>query len=132
MIHNLQNQVHNMNNKGMQNLSFDKICPFDKCVHVTPFPAGFEIPKFEKYTGEICPVTYLKEFFVLCQEVAYSDDYLKRLFPRSLGGPAFEWFMNLPKSSYTSFNDLTNKFIAQYSYNFEHQVSLSDLCNTKQ
>ena len=70
-----------MNNKGTQNLSFDEICPFDKSVHVAPFPAGFEIPKFDKYTGETCPVTYLKEFSVLCQEVAYSDDYLKRLFP---------------------------------------------------
>ena len=27
---------------------------------------------------------------------------------------------------------MTNKFITQYSYNIEHQASLSDLCNTKQ
>ena len=132
MIHDLQNQMYNMNNKGTKNLSFDEICPFAKSTPVTPFPTSFEILKFDKYTGETCPITYLKKFSVLCQEVAYSDDYLKRLFPRSLGGPAFEWFMNLPKGSYTTFNDLANKFIAQYSYNTNSQVSLSDLCNTKQ
>ncbi len=40
--------------------------------------------------------------------------------------------MNLPKVSITSYNDLTGKFVAQYSYNIEHYASLSDLCNTKQ
>ena len=73
--------------------------PFDKSINMVPFPPGFEIPKFEKYTGETCPVTHLKEFSILCQEVAYSDDYLKRLFARSLGGPTLEWLMNLSKDS---------------------------------
>ena len=82
--------------------------------------------------GETCLVTHLKEFFVLCQEVAYSEDYLKRLFTRSLGSPTLEWLMNFPRGSITSFNDFTWKFIAQYSYNIEHHASLSDLCIMKQ
>ena len=96
------------------------------------FLPNFEIPKFKKYTRETCPVTHLKKFSILCQEVAYSEDYLKRLFTRSLGGPTLEWLMNLPKGSITSFNDLTRNIVAQYSYNIEHHASLSDLCNTKQ
>ena len=99
---------------------------------MVPFPPGFEIPKFDKYTRETCPITHLKEFSILCHEVAYSDDYLKRLFAWSLGGPTLEWLMNLSKDSYTTFDDLIEKFVAQYSYNIEHHASLSDLCNTKQ
>ena len=108
-----------MNNKGMKYFSFEEICPFpfDKSINMVPFPPNFEISKFDKYTGETCLVTHLKEFSILYQEVAYSDDYLKRLFARSLRGPTLEWLMNLPKGSFTSFNDLTSKFIAQYSYN---------------
>ena len=130
----LQNLVLNMNNKGVKDVSFEEIFsfPFDKSISMLPFPPNFEIPKFEKYTGETCPVTHVKEFSILCQEVAYSDDYLKGLFAWSLGGLALEWLMNLPKGSFTSFNDLTRNFIAQYSYNIEHHASLSDLWNTKQ
>ena len=123
-----------MNKKGVKDVFFEEICPFpfNKSINMVPFPPSFDIPKFDKYTREICPITHLKEFSILCQEVAYSDDYLKRLFAKSLGGPALEWFMNLPKGSYNSFNDLTTKFIAQHSYNIEHHASLSDLYNTKQ
>ena len=122
-----------MNNKGVKDFSFEEICPFpfDKFINMIPFPPKFEIPKFDKYTGETFPITHLKEFSILCQEVAYSDDYLKRIFAQSLGGPMLEWLINLPKGSFTSFNDLMGKFIAQYSYNIEHRASLSDLCNTQ-
>ena len=114
----LQNLVLNMNKKGVKDVSFEEICPFpfDKSINMVSFPPGFEIPKFDKYTGETCPITHLKEFSILCQKVAYSDDYLERLFARSRGGPTLEWLMNLPKGSFTSFNDLTSNFIAQYSY----------------
>ena len=78
----LQNLVLNMNKKGVKDVSFEEISPFpfDKSINMVPFPPGFEIPKFYKYTGETCPITHLKEFSILCQEVAYSDDYLNRLF----------------------------------------------------
>ncbi len=117
----LWNLVLNMNKKGVKDVSFNEICPFpfDKSINMVPFLTSFEIHKFDKYMRETCPITYLKEFSILCQEVAYSDDYLKRLFAWSLGGPTLEWLMNLPKGSFTSFNDLTSNFIAQYSYNIE-------------
>jgi len=118
----------------MRDFSFEEICPFpfDRSINMISFPQNFEIPKFNKYTRQTCPVTHLNEFFALCQEVAYSEGYLKRLFTCILGSPALEWLMDLPKGSITSFNDLMRKFVAQHSYNIEHHASLSDLCNTKQ
>ena len=71
-----------MSNKWVKDFSFEEIFPFpfDRSINMIPFPPNFEIPKFDKYMGETCPITNLKEFFVLCQEAAYSEDYLKRLF----------------------------------------------------
>lgn len=106
-----------MNNKWVKDFSFEEIFPFpfDRSINMILFPPIFEIPKFDKYMGETCPITHLKDFFVIFQEVAYSEDYLKRLFTRSLRGPALEWLMNFPRGSITSFNDLIGKFVAQYS-----------------
>ena len=93
-----------MSNKGVKDFSFKKICPFpfEKYINMISFLPKFQIPKFEKYMGETCPATHLKEFSILCQEVTYNEDYLKRLFIRSLGGHILEWLMNIPKGSITS------------------------------
>lgn len=53
-----------------------------------------------------------------------------RLFPRSLGGQAMEWFSKLP-STIKTFDQLASVFITQYSYNIEKEVTMIDLCNTK-
>ena len=81
-LHELQNLVHSMTNKGVKDFSFEEVCSFrfDRSISMVSFPQNFEIPKFDKYMGETCPNTHLKEFSVLCQEVAYNEDYLKRLF----------------------------------------------------
>ena len=103
-----------MRNKGMKYFSFEEIFPFpsEKSINMIPFMLNFEILKFDKYMGEPCPVLHLKEFSMLCPEVSYNEDYLKRIFIRSLEGPTLEWLMNLPRGSITSFNDLTGKFVA--------------------
>ena len=133
-MHELQNLVHTMSNKGVKDFFIEEIYPFpfDSCINMIPISPNFEIPKFGKYIGETCLITHLKEFSILCQEVAYSEDYLKRLFTRSLRDPTLEWLMNLPKGLITYFNDFMGNFVAQYSYNVEHHASLSDLCNKKQ
>lgn len=81
-LHELRNLVHSITNKRVKDFSFEEVYPFpfDKSISMIPFPPNFEIPKFDKYTGETCPITHLKEFWVSCQEVAYNEDYLKRLF----------------------------------------------------
>ena len=53
------------------------------------------------------------------------------LFPQSLGGQAMEWFSKLPSNIY-SFDQLAFVFITQHSYNIEKDVTMIELCNTKQ
>lgn len=67
-----------------------------------------------------------------CQEVAYNDNYLLHLFPKSLGGTTVEWFYKIPCGTITTFVELSEKFIAQYAHNVENELTLLDLCNSKQ
>lgn len=64
-------------------------------------------------------------------EFTHNDTYLMRLFPRSLGGHCMDWFSKLPLGI-RSFEELVNKFINQYSCNIQHEITMKDICNTKQ
>jgi len=96
-----------------------------------PFPQNFTIPKFDKYKGKGDPKDHLREFYLAYFEVSHNDTYLMRLFLRSLGGQAIEWFSHLPMGI-KSFNELAEKFATHFSYNAEHEISMTDLCNNKQ
>jgi len=113
--------------------SFEDICPnpFDRTLYKPPFPKNFETPKFDKYKGKGDPRDHLREFYIACLEVSNNDTYLMRLFPRSLSGQAAKWFAHLPPGIRT-FPKLAEKFVNHFSYNFEHEVSMTNLCNTKQ
>lgn len=41
-------------------------------------------------------------------------DLLCRVFPLTLKGISFHWFMNLPSASITNFSDLARKFVTQH------------------
>jgi len=69
--------------------------PFDGTLYMPPFPKNFETPKFDKYKGKGDPREHLRQFYIACLELSYNDTYLMRLFPRSLGGQATEWFAHL-------------------------------------
>lgn len=114
--------------------SFEEFCPcpYDPSILVAPYLRGFEIPKFTKYEGKGDPHDHVREFHILCQEVSYSHLYLPRLFPKSLMGDALAWFSSLPRGSIVSFPNLVEKFVAHYAYNMVNDVSMMDLCNTKQ
>ena len=54
-----------------------------------------------------------------------------RLFPHSLGGPALEWYSKL-FVTIKSWLELTDKFVSHFAFNITNEVTLSDLCSTKQ
>lgn len=50
-----------------------------------------------------------------------------RLFQKSLTGPALKWFTSLDHSKLASFEQLSQMFINQYSYNLDAKPKRSDL-----
>lgn len=65
------------------------------------------------------------------QEVAYSDVFLKCLFPKSLGGPALEWFYQIPCGIVNTFVDLSKAFVVQYTHLVKTKLLVLDLVHTK-
>lgn len=47
-------------------------------------------------------------------------------------GPALEWFALIPKGSIKSWDDLANKFVENYAYNIENDVTIATLCHLTQ
>ena len=92
--------------------TLDALCPFpfDKTLDMPPFPQGVALPKYDKYVGTTDPQDHLREFGALSMEFMHNTTYLMRLFPRSLGGQALEWFSHLPQGLKT-FDEITNLFI---------------------
>jgi hypothetical protein len=129
----LQCQLQDMQSGTTKRYSLDDICPypFDRTLNMIPFPHNCDFPNYDKYNGRSDPIDHLREFRTMSLEFTRNDTYLMRLFPQSLGGHCMEWFSKLPPSI-QSFEELVNKFINQYSYNIQHEVTMKDLCNTKQ
>ena len=113
--------------------TLDALCPFpfDKTLDMPSFPPGVALPKYDKYVGTTDPQDHLREFGALSTEFMHNMTYLMRLFPRSLGGQALEWFSHLPQGLKT-FDEISNLFIQQYLHNIQHPVNIRDLCNLKQ
>lgn len=98
----------------------------------TPFPPSFECPEFNKYMGKGDPCDHFKDFFMACQEVTYNENYLICLFPQNLVGQSLEWFLHIPKGFIFTFVELAKNFVHQLSVNMESDITVLDLCNTKQ
>ena len=125
-------QILKDKDKPTKTYTLDALCPFpfDKNLDMPPFPRGVELPKYDKYFGTTDPQDHLREFGALSMEFMHNQTYLMRLFPRSLGGQAMEWFSHLPPGIKT-FDEMANLFIQQYSHNIQHPVNIRDLCNLK-
>lgn len=91
-VESLTQQLHS--GVKTNQFSLNDICPypFDRSLHMPPFPQGFETPKFKNYQGNRDPHDHVREFHLACLEVAYEDTYLMQLFPQSLGGTTTSWF----------------------------------------
>ena len=55
---------------------------------------------------------------------------LLRQFPRSLTGPAFEWYCSLENGSIKTWDDMAHAFRAKFAV-MADKISIADLANTK-
>lgn len=85
----LQTEIKELKNKDKSSTkySLDMICPFsfDNNLYMTQFPSRVEIPKFDKYDGNLDSQDHVRELCALCMEFMHEQTYLMRLLPRILG-----------------------------------------------
>ena len=74
---------------------------------------------------------YICQFIIQYGEASTNDIYKLRLFPLSLSGVAFTWFISLPPNSVRTWVDLEQKF-HDYFFSGETELKLSHLTSVKQ
>ena len=94
---------------------------------------GLKFLIFFKFTGDdnITTLEHISQFIIQCGEASTNDIYKLRLFPLSLSGAAFTWFISLPPNSVFTFVDLEQK-IYDYFFSGETELKLSHLTLVKQ
>ncbi|KAL3737161.1 hypothetical protein ACJRO7_025995 [Eucalyptus globulus] len=102
--------------QGYELKGADRLSPYTK----TNFPENFQEPEFtRKYDGTGCPKTHLRYYMRKMARYADNVPFLIHTFQDSLEGIALTWFIALDIEEFTSWEDLTNKFLQQYRFNTE-------------
>jgi hypothetical protein len=86
-----------------------------------------------KFTGEDSKTTYehIGQFLAEVSDFGINDTHQIRLFPLSLSGTAFNWFVSLPPNSVDTWEHVEQKF-HDYFYNGESELRLSHLVAVRQ
>jgi len=90
------------------------------------YPAPGE-KEFEKDNGKGCPISHQQAYCADVCPLEKDEGAVIRLFQKSLTGPALKWFTSLDHSKLASFEQLSQMFIDQYSYNLDVKPKRSDL-----
>jgi hypothetical protein len=97
------------------------------------YPHGFKIPEFTKFSGDDGRSTleHISQFTIHCGAASSNDICKMKLFPSSISGVAFTWFISLPPNLVYSFSDIENKF-CDYFFTRETELKLSHLVSVRQ
>ena len=90
-------------------------------------PAKFRMPKMERYSGVGCPRIHLKVYSTLMRAHSLDESQMIMLFPMSLSGIAQKWYVSLDISRRRTWDDLTQEFLRQFSFNTVIEVSQREL-----
>ncbi|XP_052489921.1 uncharacterized protein LOC128042569 [Gossypium raimondii] len=79
-------------------------------------PPKFKMPEFEKYNGTSCPEAYITMFCRRMTGYVSNDQLLIHCFQDSLIGSAAKWYNQLSRAKISSWRDLAQAFMKQYSH----------------
>ncbi|XP_012453461.2 uncharacterized protein LOC105775498 [Gossypium raimondii] len=79
-------------------------------------PPKFKMPEFEKYNGTSCPEAHITMFCRRMTGYYNNDQLLIHCFQDSLIGSAAKWYNQLSCTKVSSWRDLAQAFMKQYSY----------------
>ena len=88
----------------------------------SPYHVSFGIPKFEGNTGEDIG-EHVTTFHLWCSSNSLHDDSIHlRLFQCTLMGPAEKWYIELPRGTYTTFDDLSMTFLNHFHLPIRYDI----------
>jgi hypothetical protein len=92
--------------------------PYPEFFDIIPYPRGFWLPKFARFTREDSKTTYehIGQFLAWVSDYGITDVHKIRLFPLSLSGTVFNWFISLAPNSVQTWENLEQRF-HEYFYN---------------
>jgi hypothetical protein len=66
-----------------------------------PYPRGFWVPDFVRFTAEDSKTTFehIRQFLAQVSDFGITDVHKIRLFALSMSSTAFNWFISLPPNS---------------------------------
>jgi hypothetical protein len=70
---------------------------YPDCNDQLPYPRGYKVPEFSKFSGEDGKTTleHVDQFILQCDEATANDALKLRMFPLFLFGTVFTWFTSL-------------------------------------
>ena len=108
--------------------TFASLC---HCPNVN-LPHWYKVQIWKKLDGKGDPQNHLRLFVNDTFPVRENKDNLIYLFQKSNEGKAAAWFGSLPVGSFSTFEELADKFMSQYSYLSGKKPTITDLQDTIQ
>ena len=108
--------------------------PHVDAVEQEHFPKGYRVPEFHTFSGEDpkeSTIEHVARFQVQCGECGTKDEWKLRLFPNSLTGTAFTWYINLPPNSIYAWRQMEDLFHQQF-HRMEPEVTMTDISGLRQ
>ena len=107
--------------------------PYPDTFDLVPYPTGWRIPDFIKFSGDDNRSTWehINQYVAQLGEASSSNALRVRLFSLSLTGTAFSWFSSLSPNLVCTWNELEQKFHDHF-YSGENEAKLIDLTLVRQ
>lgn len=112
---------------GVGGIDMDRLCLFLNA----KLPERFKMPNFSKFDGTGDPKTHLLGCHGAMKLHGVESDAMAQMFPQTLSGPAFQWFLSLDISKRRTCEDIGTAFVAQYNYNSQLKLTTRELESTK-
>ncbi|KAI8530377.1 hypothetical protein RHMOL_Rhmol11G0053400 [Rhododendron molle] len=108
-------------------IDLDRLCLYPNA----KLPDKFKMPDLVKFDGSGDPKTHLYGYHAAMKLLKVESEAMSQLFPQTLSGPAFHWFLSLDISKRKTWEDIGAAFIAQYNYNSQLKMTIRELESTK-
>jgi hypothetical protein len=107
--------------------------PYPDYYDQLPYPRGYRVPEFAKFSGEDGKTTleHVGQFILQCGEARANDALKLRMSPLSLSSTAFTCFTSLSPNSIFTWAQLEQKF-HEYFYSGDTELRLWHLTAIKQ